>query len=270
MGSNVEGTGTVPEDSGDNKEQQQPRILVVDDEPLALEIAQMTLDRQGFRTMSARGGIPGLEMIRSERPDLVLLDITMPDLDGFGVFKELRNDPELVNLPVIFVTARDDMADKVHGLELGAVDYITKPYNPSELIARVRSTLRMKKLEREAAGREREEARRKVVETLLVTLAHYINNALAAISGRVAITNSSDQQSVEKMMDVVKRRTRVIAATIECIEEIQDDLESYTTQYASSEVDILNLEEKIQERVDRLAERDQEMGQFEDTPPQES
>jgi DNA-binding response OmpR family regulator len=237
-----------------------PLILIVDDEPLALDIAETTLQRQGFRTLTARGGQAGLDQVYSHHPDMVLLDITMPDIDGFSVFQTLRENPEYVNLPVIFVTARDDMGDKVRGLELGAVDYITKPYNPSELVARVRSTLRMQRLEREAADREREAARRKIVETLLVTLAHYINNALAAIDGRVAVTDPDTPDSVAKLLEVVRRRTRVIAATLQCIEEIQEDIETHTTQYASSDVEILNLEERIQQRVKLLEERDQEQG----------
>ncbi|MFH0883424.1 MAG: response regulator [bacterium] len=237
-----------------------PLILIVDDEPLALDIAEMTLQRHGFRTLTARGGQAGLELVYSQHPDMILLDITMPDINGFDVFQTLRENPEYVKLPVIFVTARDDIEDKVHGLELGAVDYITKPYNPSELVARVRSTLRMQRLEREAADHEREAARRKIVETLLVTLAHYINNALAAIDGRVAVTDPGNADSVTKLLEVVRRRTRVIAATLQCIEEIQEDIDTHTMQYASSDVEILNLEERIQQRVKLLEERDQEQG----------
>ncbi len=237
-----------------------PLILVVDDEPLALEIAEMTLQRHGFRTATARGGQAGLDQVYSHTPDMILLDITMPDLDGFSVFQTLRDNPEYDKLPVIFVTARDDIDDKVRGLELGAVDYITKPYNPSELVARVRATLRMQRLEREAAGREQEEARRKIVETLLVTLAHYINNALAAIDGHVAVTDPEKEQSVAKLLDVVRKRTRTIAATLQCIEEIQEELDTHVTRYASGDVEILNLEERIQQRVRLLEERDQEQG----------
>lgn len=242
--------------------QEAPLILIVDDEPLALDIAEMTLQRHGFRTLTARGGRAGLEQVFAGHPDMVLLDITMPDIDGFGVYQTLRENPEYDKLPVIFVTARDDMEDKVRGLELGAVDYITKPYNTSELVARVRTTLRMQRLEREAADRERESARRKIVETLLVTLAHYINNALAAIDGRVVVTDMKNEESVGKLLEVVRRRTRVISATLQCIEEIQEDMDNHMTQYASSDVEILNLEERIQEKVKLLEERDQEHGSF--------
>lgn len=234
----------------------QPTVLIVDDEPLALEMAELTLTRHGFKTITARGGAPGLELARSELPALVLLDITMPGMDGFAVYEALRASPETEAMPVIFVTARDDMADKLHGLELGAVDYITKPYNLSELVARVRSTLHMKKLERQASERALEEGRRKLTETLLVTLSHYINNALAAIEGRVNITDLDDRESVGKMMEVVKRRTRMINATLQAIEDIQGDLDAHTVQYASSDATILNLEEDIQRRIEALEERD--------------
>lgn len=243
----------------EGQEAESPLVLIVDDEPLALEMAERTLQRQGFGTLTARGGEQGLQLAREKLPDIVLLDITMPGMDGFAVFDALRSTPETEAIPVIFVTARDDTADKVHGLELGAVDYITKPYNLSELAARVRSTLRMRKLEREVAERSLEQGRRKLTETLLITMAHYINNALAAIDGRVNITKPEDPESVEKLLDVVRRRTRIINATLQAIEDIQGDLDSHMVRYASSDAEILDLEEEIQRRVERLEERDREL-----------
>ena len=115
-------------------------ILIVDDEPSIIELSRMYLEREGFRTESARDGASGLEMVAREHPALVVLDVMLPKLDGFEVCRRLRasNDPTAI----LMLTARDDDIDKILGLELGADDYLTKPFNPRELVARVKAILR--------------------------------------------------------------------------------------------------------------------------------
>jgi DNA-binding response OmpR family regulator len=114
-------------------------ILVVDDEPRIAELARDYLEHAGFEVRIAGSGDAALEDIRRNRPDLVVLDLGLPGLDGLDVTREIRRDS---NLPVIMLTARDDELDKLLGLELGADDYLTKPFSPRELVARVRAVLR--------------------------------------------------------------------------------------------------------------------------------
>jgi two-component system KDP operon response regulator KdpE len=114
-------------------------ILVVDDEPKILDLVRLTLEQAGFLVLEASNGYQALEKIREEMPDLVLLDVMMPDMHGFDVLKEIRN---LSNVPVIMLTVRSSEADKVRGLELGADDYITKPFSHKELVSRIRAVLR--------------------------------------------------------------------------------------------------------------------------------
>ena len=120
-------------------------ILVVDDETAFLESLQFTLEQEGYRVLTAMDGAAGLQLARAESPDLVLLDVMLPGMDGFTICRELRRESDV---PVIMLTARDDETDKVVGLELGADDYVTKPFGLRELKARVRAVLRR----REAAG----------------------------------------------------------------------------------------------------------------------
>lgn len=230
----------------------EPVILIVDDEPLALDIAEMSLQRHGYKTETARNGEEGWSKVLELAPAMVLLDITMPDIDGFEVFDRIRSHPATEALPVIFVTARDDLEHKVKGLELGAIDYITKPYNPNELVARVRTTLRLQRLEREARAREREEERRRAVETLLITLSHYINNAIAAIQGHVAITPPDNPEMVKVMMRVIKRQGKVVTTTLDAIEEMLEELHLETTRYILGDAEMLNVEERIRRRLDEL------------------
>ncbi|MEM8535462.1 MAG: response regulator transcription factor [Chloroflexota bacterium] len=117
-------------------------ILVVDDEPGIVTLARDYLERAGFRVLSAGDGVAGLRMARTERPNLVVLDLMLPGMDGLDVVRALREDPATRTLPVIMLTARVEEADMLIGLELGADDYVTKPFSPRALVARVRAVLR--------------------------------------------------------------------------------------------------------------------------------
>jgi DNA-binding response OmpR family regulator len=114
-------------------------VLVVDDEPQIVELARDYLEHAGFAVLVARDGPAALETARRDRPDLVVLDLGLPGLDGLDVTRELRRDG---SIPILMLTARDDELDKLLGLELGADDYLTKPFSPRELVARVKAVLR--------------------------------------------------------------------------------------------------------------------------------
>lgn len=116
------------------------QILVVDDEPNIVQLARLYLERDGYAITSVGNGQQALDAIRTQQPDLVVLDVMLPQVDGFEVCRRLRAEDNPV--PIIMVTARDDDIDKILGLELGADDYLTKPFNPRELVARVRAVLR--------------------------------------------------------------------------------------------------------------------------------
>jgi two-component system KDP operon response regulator KdpE len=115
------------------------RILVVDDEERMVRFIRLNLEHDGFIVQEAFRGAQAIDKIRTSLPDLVLLDIMMPDLDGFEVLRMIR---EISNLPVIMLTAKGEEEDRVRGLELGADDYITKPFSPRELVSRVKAVLR--------------------------------------------------------------------------------------------------------------------------------
>ena len=114
-------------------------VLVVDDEPRIAQLARDYLEHAGFTVLLAGDGKSGLQAVRTRQPDLVVLDLGLPELDGLEVTRAIR---ETSNLPIVMLTARDDELDRVLGLELGADDYITKPFSPRELVARVRAVLR--------------------------------------------------------------------------------------------------------------------------------
>ena len=114
-------------------------ILVVDDEPKIVQLLRDYLERSGFRVLSAPNGKTALAVTHSEKPDLIILDLGLPEMDGLDVTRTLRKDS---NVPILMLTARSDETDKLIGLELGADDYITKPFSPRELVARIRVVFR--------------------------------------------------------------------------------------------------------------------------------
>jgi len=117
-----------------------PRVLVVDDEESITELVSMALRYEGFDVQTAASGYGALEQIDSFRPDLILLDVMLPDIDGFNIAERLRRDRR--DIPVLFLTARDATEDKVRGLTIGGDDYVTKPFSVAELVARTQAILR--------------------------------------------------------------------------------------------------------------------------------
>ncbi len=118
------------------------KILVVDDEEDILELLRYNLDREGYQVVCAASGEKALKKIKSAPLDLIVLDLMLPGIDGLEVTKKLKNDPENRNIPIIMLTAKGEEADIVTGLELGADDYVTKPFSPRILIARIRAVIR--------------------------------------------------------------------------------------------------------------------------------
>ncbi len=118
------------------------RVLVVDDDKEIVRLMRANLERAGFQALAAYDGESALHVLRREHPDLVVLDLMLPDRDGWDITRLVRSDATLSRTPIIMLTARVEDADKIVGLELGADDYVTKPFNPREVVARVRSVLR--------------------------------------------------------------------------------------------------------------------------------
>ena len=128
-----------------------PKVLVVEDDLTLMETLQYNLTRQGYEVLTATNGLAVLELVRRERPDAIVLDVMLPGLDGFEVCRILRRE---MSVPILMLTARADEVDRVVGLEVGADDYLTKPFSMRELLARVKALLRRVRLDREELSAE--------------------------------------------------------------------------------------------------------------------
>jgi two-component system sensor histidine kinase/response regulator len=158
-------------------------LLIVDDKPQNLRLVSDFLAEQGFELMLTRSGAQALQKIDLAMPDLVLLDVTMPKMDGFEVCRRLKSNPRTSALPVIFMTALDDTAHKVEGFRLGAVDYITKPIQREELLARIQHHLQLHALQKELLSKSEDLAQKNAeLEAYAHTIAHSLKTPLAAAS----------------------------------------------------------------------------------------
>jgi two-component system phosphate regulon response regulator PhoB len=119
-----------------------PRVLIVEDEPDIRALLAFHLEREGFAVARSGSGADAVRQVRASPPDLVLLDLMLPEMDGLDVCRRLRQDPATAGVPIVMITARGEEVDRVLGLELGADDYIVKPFSPKEMVARVRAVLR--------------------------------------------------------------------------------------------------------------------------------
>ena len=131
-------------------------LLIVDDVPANVSVLLDFLGDAGFEVLVAESGAGALDQLRFARPDIILLDVIMPGMDGFEVCRELKATPEYQDIPVIFMTALSDTVDKVRGFSFGAVDFVSKPVQPEEVIARVRAHLEIRWLQEELEGKNRD------------------------------------------------------------------------------------------------------------------
>jgi two-component system alkaline phosphatase synthesis response regulator PhoP len=131
-----------------------PRILIVDDEKDIVDLVAYNLEKEGYETLKALDGEKALQLVRTKTPDLVVLDLMLPGIQGLEVCKRIRKDPETASIPIIMLTAKGAEIDKIVGLEVGADDYITKPFSVKELLARIKAVLRRSEARRAAGQAE--------------------------------------------------------------------------------------------------------------------
>jgi signal transduction histidine kinase len=197
-------------------------LLIVDDKPQNLRLISDFLAEQGFELMLTRSGAQALERARLAAPELVLLDLRMPDMDGFEVCRRLKADPATAALPVIFMTAVDDIAHKVEGFALGAVDYITKPIQREELLARIQHHLQLHRLQQELYSKTQDLALKNAeLEAYAHTIAHSLKTPLAAAARFLEILHKFKNANLsEEQRHLLQQAQAALAASASAVEAL--------------------------------------------------
>ena len=217
------------------------RILIIDDEPHMRLLLDHLMTHAGYVTLVARDGEEGMILARNQRPDLIIMDIRMPKVDGIKAARIVRADQVLKQVPIIFLTAVPDADEKMVSFEAGADDYIVKPFDSDELVARVASQLR----HRRGAAQVAEEARAETLSQLMVTLAHYLNNALTVMSGRADITRENVPEDVTQLKQAVREGTRKIQMVVQSLEEMANHGKVSAAEYAGMKDAMLDIHERL-------------------------
>ena len=229
-----------------------PRILVVDDEHINVEFFQVMLTRLGYQVSTAGDGDSALEKIVQEKPDLVLLDNILPGRTGWEITRLVKQDPEyreVSSTSIIMFSAMDEVEDKVEGFELGIEDYITKPFNFSEVLARIQAVLRQRELSRQVARRERRIA---LVESLNGSLIYFTRHTRVPMQELRDAAQALDPEDAEAVRGLVRRileYTGETLATVDGLEEEVQELQSQGDELKSKELSLEDLESKFRKHA---------------------
>ncbi|WP_438482086.1 response regulator [Oleiharenicola lentus] len=196
-----------------------PKILVVDDQPINVQLLKRKLEREGMSVATSYSGREALDMVKADKPDLILLDVMMPEMDGIEVCQRLQADPETKPIPVIFITARTSKEGKIEGLGVGAVDYITKPIDLDETLARVQTQLRFVAINRELVDLQRrlgDSRRSATIGAVTQGIAHNLNNLLGVVIGYIDLIKAYSEKpelvrkNAQNLDDAVNRIVVII------------------------------------------------------------
>lgn len=231
------------------------KILIVDDDHVTLEFFDIMLGKLGYDVIKAVDGIDALDKIKLYEPDLILLDNIMPKLTGFELIQILKKEREYTkykNTPIIMFSAMNDPRDKVLGLEMGIEDYIAKPFNFSEVLARIRNVIRHKELSAQLLKRERRLAILESLNTNLIAFLRHIRKPLSdlkIIADDVDLTNSDD---VKKFIDQYGLAYNEAEAMITSLEDEILEIEKKGNKLKEEELTLEELEKRINKRLDSL------------------
>lgn len=206
-----------------------PKILVVDDQPINVQLLKRKLEREGIQVFTAYSGLEALDSVLNHKPDLILLDVMMPEMDGIEVCQRLQAAEETRSIPIIFITARTSKEGKLEGLGVGAVDYITKPIDLDETMARVQTQLRFVAINREMADLTRrlaESRRAATIGAVTQGIAHNLNNLLGVVIGyldlikayydkpeQVKRNAAQVEEAVQRIVTIIKQLSSLVIKT---------------------------------------------------------
>jgi K+-sensing histidine kinase KdpD len=253
------------------------KILIIEDNQENIDLLVYFLRPQGYNLITATNGAKGFESVKKENPDIILLDIMLPKMDGFEVCERLKKDPDTKYIPIIMITALKDLKDKLRALQVGADDFITKPFENVELLARVKSLLRIKEYhdELERTNKELEEKNESLLrmdefkEELINLIVHDMKNPLFVIQGNLQMMSMSlDNLSPDYIKKYTQRIERSSQQLLRMVVNLLDisRIEEGTMVLKQDMVDINKIIEEIIQRVKEYPENTQKEINFEMDP----
>lgn len=241
---------------------QKSTILIVDDEQINLDFFDVMLSRLGFNVATAVDGEDALEKVVEVNPDLIILDNVMPRLSGWEVTKTLKRDEnfaEHADTPIIMFSAMDDVKDKIEGFELGIEDYITKPYNFSEVLARIKAVLRNRDLSTQVIQRERRIALIESLNKSLVYFTEHLRAPVLDLLERADSLDANNPESVGELVEAVRGESKTILATLDGLKDEIAELQSKGDEMKAREVTLEMLDEKYQKHFRDYKERQKDL-----------
>jgi DNA-binding response OmpR family regulator len=228
------------------------KILIVDDEQLNLDFFDVMLSKLGFVVEKAQDGLEALEKVKHFHPDLIMLDNIMPKMSGWDVTKTLKKDPKYREIPIIMFSALGDVKDKVEGFELGVDDYITKPFNFSEVLARIRAVLRNRELFGQIVHRE---SRLNLAEAFGVSMKKALGEFIGTIDdldlaiNKVSSVPELDKKSLSSQLEVIKEKTAEMRKYIAELDARVDRTITEWWDLKKNEIEIKTLENNIRKSL---------------------
>lgn len=229
-------------------------VLIVDDIQENLQLIGNILYKNGINVSSASSGKQALEKVKVKLPDLILLDISMPYMDGFEVCKKLKSEDLTKDVPIIFLTAKSQTGDMIAGLELGAVDYINKPFDPAVLLARVNTHLELSKVKQNLIAKNKELVELNATkDKFFKIIAHDLRSPLSSLLGGLSVLgHENNQGNPESNMEIVKMLKSSVKKGLKLLNNLMD-WSSIQTNVFPFQPAIINLKELVEENVELLS-----------------
>ena len=226
----------------------QKRILFVDDETINLDFFDVMLSKLGFIVEKAKDGVEGLEKLKRFSPDLILLDNIMPRMSGWEFTRIVKNDPKYKEIPIVMFSALDDVKDKVEGFELGVDDYITKPFNFSEVLARIRAVLRNRELYAQIVVRE---SRLNLAEELSVDMKRNLMDFAKSIDDLDAAIAKMENRDGDELFHCISEKSKNVRRHVAELEARIEKTVSEWELIKKSEIDLPALENRIRKNLNQ-------------------
>lgn len=230
------------------------KILVIDDDPTYVEFLTELLTAEKYEVSGAMSGLDALKIIKRNRFDLIILDLIMPDVDGFQVCREIRESKRNHDAMIIMVTGkRMGSHDLMKGLEMGADEYLLKPVSPGELLARVRAMIRVRKLQDEVAQLESRSSWKEGMKEMLSTLGEYLARSSTTISSLTDYSQFKSREDVETFQTLIGNETKSILIVLETLQKLIKKLDSETSDVTRDE--IFDIEANLRERMEQVGKK---------------